>query len=128
MNAPKRLAFITGSHAYGTPTEKSDIDLVVRVTKETRDRLIDLLAVELTSDNEYGDGVLQIKTGKLNLIFALTDAQFDAWKNSTQKLIMQAPVTREQAVTLIAAALAKTDPITRDAIDDLFPLNLQGSV
>jgi predicted nucleotidyltransferase len=29
-------AFITGSHAYGKPNEKSDVDLVIQCDEETR--------------------------------------------------------------------------------------------
>lgn len=65
-------AFITGSRAYGTPTEKSDLDLVILTDEATKYDL------EKFSDEE---GV--IRFGKLNII-ATTDAlEYSVWKVGT---------------------------------------------
>ncbi len=52
-------AFITGSHAYGEPTEKSDIDLVVLVGEDDQSILAE------SDDNE---GIGSIHYSRLNLI------------------------------------------------------------
>lgn len=60
--ALQTTAFLTGSRSYGTPTDTSDVDLVVRVDRETRA----VLVAELTDDkidDEYGDGIAQFKVG-----------------------------------------------------------------
>lgn len=93
-------AFITGSHAYGKPHPESDVDLVLRVDEKTRANLVRLLAETGEVGDQYEAGVLQFKTGKLNLILCVTDAQYGAWKTGTDGLCALAPVTREQAVTL----------------------------
>ncbi len=62
-------SFITGSHAYGKPTSDSDIDLVIFVDQETKDKLIEL------SDT----GKMPCKFGKLNLIFATNEEEYGAW-------------------------------------------------
>lgn len=61
-------AFLTGSHVYGKPTVYSDIDLVIRVSPETKQELLEL-----------SGGGYQIKFGNLNLITATTDAEYDSW-------------------------------------------------
>ena len=91
-------AFLTGSHAYGTPTEKSDIDLVVLASQETIAKLEELLGI----DSDYGDGVGNLLIGKLNLILVGPEL-YEAWDKGTQLLIGQAPVTRKRAVEVLTA-------------------------
>jgi len=62
-------SFITGSHIYGKPTSDSDIDLVIFVNQETKDKLIEL------SDT----GKMPCRFGKLNLIFATNEEEYGAW-------------------------------------------------
>lgn len=62
-------SFITGSHAYGKPTSDSDIDLVIFVDQETKDKLIEL------SDT----GKMPCRFGKLNLIFTTNEEEYGAW-------------------------------------------------
>ena len=65
-------AFLTGSQIYGTPTEKSDIDLVVLMDDEDRMTLHSLVGdseevVPARQDfNGYGVGSLNLKFGRLN--------------------------------------------------------------
>lgn len=97
-------AFITGSHAYGTPHEKSDVDLVVRCDESTMLKLVELCAPALLDEEpKSGDGEThQFKVGKFNLIMCTTDARFEAWKKGTATLQVIAPVTREQACKMFA--------------------------
>ena len=100
-------AFLTGSHAYGTPHEDSDVDLVVRCDHATMITLVALFAPtrleEQERKKESGDGdTHQFRIGKLNLIICTTDARFEAWKKGTATLQVIAPVTREQACKMFA--------------------------
>lgn len=70
-------SFLTGSTVYGNPTEDSDVDLVVFVTPKTKEDLIAL------SDK----GKIPCKFGKLNLIFATTEQEWEAWKEATEECL-----------------------------------------
>lgn len=96
-------AFLTGSRAYGTPTPKSDWDLVVLVDHETAAKLKAEFAERGAS---YVDS---IRVGALNLILPTTRKRYDVWADGTQQLKARAPVTRDEAVELfqqLRAALA----------------------
>ena len=90
-------AFITGSHAYGTPTAESDVDLVVLAPAGVGDEVLTLLRPK--SETKY-EGVAQFVEGRLNLIM-LDVAEFEAWFDATRWLIAHRPVTRERAVEVI---------------------------
>ena len=93
-------AFITGSHAYGLPNERSDVDLVVMIDYDDARRLADLPGAECTGKDRYG--VPTIRFGNLNLICCCDDDKYHAWREGTRELISKAPVSREDAVrTLI---------------------------
>jgi predicted nucleotidyltransferase len=91
-------AFMTGSHVYGTPTEKSDIDLVVLMDPQELDRL------RVMSD--YGedrdsyvmarDGA-SLRFGSLNLIVVTTQEQFDAWARARVECQTLEPCDRDTA-------------------------------
>jgi hypothetical protein len=68
-------SFITGSHAYGNPGPKSDIDLVV---------MVDDLGEEIL--RKFSEGCRTVRFGKLNLIICCSESEFAAWKFSTDKL------------------------------------------
>jgi hypothetical protein len=93
-------AFLTGSHVYGTPHEKSDIDLVVMMTPDQLRRF-----VELIQDGE-GDGDIRydgveagacVRFGKLNLIVVTSKFDYQAWQTGTGELALRKPVTRDEA-------------------------------
>ena len=69
-------AFITGSHAYGTPDEDSDVDLVVLVQSgaNTDEKLREL------ADDPYSTPVMY---GDLNLIICTDPVQFTVWHAAT---------------------------------------------
>ena len=68
-------AFITGSHAYGTPTERSDVDIVLRVSADTAKQLR-----KLSSSDKI------VRFGKANLILVENDLEYAAWLLGTRDL------------------------------------------
>lgn len=103
-------AFITGSHAYGKPHDRSDVDLVLRVDDETRTKLVSLLHPGIT-DDDYSEGVLQFKVASLNLILCVTDEQYAQWLIGTQELCALAPVTRDFAVQTFKRIFGKPEQL-----------------
>ena len=90
-------AFITGSRAYGTPNEESDIDLVVFCSPDDAAKLWDLRGESQT-----------VRYGRLNLVvFSDTDSgrrNYARWKAVTDELREKAPVSRDEAVAAFQAA------------------------
>lgn len=87
-------AILTGSHAYGTTTPESDVDLVVLVDAETKDKLLAI-------------GGLPCRFGDLNLIPVTTQNELDCWKEATRRCIELAdsrlftlPFTRDDALEI----------------------------
>jgi hypothetical protein len=80
-------SFITGSHAYGTPTENSDVDLAIFCSEEDADFL--------WKASEDGPSV---RFGKMNLIIFTNERAYDRWKECTNNLISRRPVTRDEAI------------------------------
>ena len=87
-------AFITGSHAYGTPKEDSDIDLAVLVSEENASLLW------AHGINEAGS----IRFGKLNMVVFYNDENFYRWKKVNDALIKREPVTRDEAISAFQEA------------------------
>lgn len=92
----KRIPFITGSQIYGTPTSKSDIDIVVSGDWELEHCLF--------TKSEKGDGSLNpiIKFGKLNIIVAKSEDEYDAWWRARDRCIEEKPITRDRAIEIHA--------------------------
>jgi hypothetical protein len=99
-------AFMTGSQVYGTPTAKSDVDVVVLVEEDEADRWREVFGelglLGIDGDAASG-GDLSIRSGKINLIVETDPKEFEAWRTGTAELIGRAPVTREQAVQTLRA-------------------------
>lgn len=89
-------AFLTGSQAYGTPREDSDVDLAIVMTSA------DLALLRPLVDSTHGSNGASLRFGRLNLI-ALPADEFVAWKIATERAIAEKPVTRERAIELIEA-------------------------
>lgn len=79
-------SFVSGSHAYGTPTESSDIDLVVLVDNEQT-----IWSLKKKED-------ITPRFGNLNIIAFSNKDNFEKWRATTNLLKEKAPVTREEAV------------------------------
>ena len=74
-------AFITGSYAYGTPTETSDVDLVVYCDDPN-----DLSTIKLNFGNKQSQHMLPIRAGNLNIINCETPEEWSIWKYGTELL------------------------------------------
>lgn len=97
-------AFITGSQAYGTPTEESDVDLVILVDPKTLRFLMGAFGDIKEDDESYKDMTsAQFSIGTLNLILCQEVKHYRQWQRGTKTLKAMAPVTREQAVALFAS-------------------------
>jgi Nucleotidyltransferase domain len=92
-------AIISGSRAYGTPTEESDVDLVVRCSPDAADALCALFD---SGESRFYNGSAQVKVGKLNLL-CTTDQAFATWVYGTAKLKAKRPVERAEACRLFKA-------------------------
>lgn len=94
-----RVPFITGSHAYGTPNENSDVDLVVLMDESVMHNIKDLLEIpRIDPKTGYPN---PIYAGNLNIIAVHTDLEYDAWQNATNYLKSRRPVSREFAIAYI---------------------------
>lgn len=102
--------FLTGSHAYGTPREDSDVDLAVFVPAEDADKFRGLFASELRISNEgsYPNGCAY-RFGNLNLLVFSSEPHFNAWREATAELATRKPVTRSEAIKAIDNKLAIAD-------------------
>lgn len=98
-------AFLTGSRAYGTPREDSDIDLVVMMPASQLRRLNELIGEDADSEMRY-EGMKPgacVRFGKLNLIVVTGDEDYQAWREGTDELITRKPVTRDEACAVFKA-------------------------
>lgn len=93
----ERPAFITGSYAYGKPTKKSDIDLVVYLGEGGYEDLSDM-ADSLVTGFDNGDQypTPSLRFGKLNLICCHDEEAYDIWKEGTDQL---AKLSRRQTIS-----------------------------
>ena len=93
-------SFITGSYAYGRPTSKSDIDLVVFVDKDDLDKLNQIADKDhphSEDENYIIAGGTSLRFGKLNLIVCTIQLYFEIWREGTKRLKKKAPVSRDEA-------------------------------
>lgn len=95
---------LTGSHAYGKPSSKSDIDLVMLLTP-TELALFKKVADE---NSEYETLVIDqeaaLKFGNLNIIAVTDPVAFAVWQKGTAELRQKWPHhkrTRDEAVRLL---------------------------
>jgi hypothetical protein len=99
----ENMAFLTGSVAYGKPTEKSDVDLVLLMSKLDAEDLLEYADKGDTAPYSIGENTLwtQMRFGKLNLIICFDVRMYDTWKNGTKTLVKRSwtgSVTRDDAV------------------------------
>ena len=92
------MAFLTGSHAYGTPHDDSDVDLVVLVTEEDFEKIRNLAEGPKEMDDQYvKNGSCSLRFGNLNLLCFFSRERYKKWKETTKDLMKRAPVTRRFA-------------------------------
>jgi hypothetical protein len=92
-------AFLTGSRAYGMPTDASDIDIVILIEKQALCKIFELGPV--TEEDMHYDSAetgVTLRYENLNLIFVASLGQYDAWKKGTLELVKISPVSRDYAV------------------------------
>ena len=89
--------FLTGSRAYGTPTEDSDYDVVVSMSQELCDTLRPASEAEAP---DYPHSVA-LRFGKLNLICAVHPLMYEAWAVGTEKCMAEEPISRERAIEIM---------------------------
>lgn len=95
------MALLTGSRAYGTPNEYSDIDIVILVDVDTIDHLCK--TADEVDDNTSGDDDscnASVRFGRLNLICVIEPKDYQIWEEGTKQLVLRKPVTRDEAVRL----------------------------
>lgn len=95
-------AFITGSRAYGTPRENSDLDLGVVVSAETAKVL-----------RKMSESYHKVVFGQLNLVLFEDNSaglvRYHAWKEVNRFLKSIAPVTKDTAIKALDAAGCNKD-------------------
>lgn len=90
------MAFITGSHAYGTPTSDSDIDVVVFMSVGEAEKLTALHkaanAGRLQKHTAESGGLhsQSLRFGPLNLIVVTDRKWYESWRSVTRNLAEQA--------------------------------------
>lgn len=93
-------AMLTGSRMYGTPTDKSDLDLVIWVDPEEYailEQFADSITV-LEAPRKHNYPVSSMYFGRLNLIVVVEKWQYEVWVQGTNDLMQERPVSREEAV------------------------------
>ena len=94
-------AYLTGSHAYGTPRADSDVDLVVHIPLGHEAAVLLKNASHVCFD---GPSSMSLMFGRLNLIVFREIDEFDKWREVTDALASKAPVTRDEAVAAFDAS------------------------
>ena len=90
--------FVTGSHAYGTPRNDSDLDLVVMLTPGDLKVLQDRAPGAEMTDYPPSQIETSLRYGTLNLICCTTLEKWETWKRGTWELKKEAPVSHGTAV------------------------------
>lgn len=91
-------AFVTGSHAYGNPTEDSDIDLVIPGSVELHKYLKENITDDREAVRNESSDPFAILTGGIDIIIASTKEEYEFWRDGTMALIEQRPVSRKYAI------------------------------
>jgi predicted nucleotidyltransferase len=126
-------AFVTGSRAYGTPREDSDIDLVVMVSLRDMERLRDQHderpARDDDDEGEYPDvpDQAQLRFGRLNLLCVTQEDDYEAWRSGTEELIARSPVTRAEAVEVFDRKRAEVQA-AKDAANAVAMASIEAAV
>ena len=119
-------ALLTGSRVYGTPTEESDVDMVVLMEPSEAIDLALAIGMEVSRAGPNHYPGLQFKVGRLNLIVETDPGWFGVWVVGTAELVKQKPVKREAAVEFfkhlredlaarrLAAALARDGDVSAE--------------
>jgi len=112
-----RDPFITGSRIYGSPTEDSDLDMVIIAREHEWDFLV---------DNQGGK--FPVRYGKLNLILCRNSREYDSWKEARDLCIKRKnkigrPLTKDEACLIHDMVHEKNGWVKVKTKRDLFPSN-----
>ena len=97
----EHLPFITGSRVYGSPTEDSDLDIVIRCDRYVA-AVLESLIGKCSSD--YDHESVSVQCGRINLHLCTTDREYDRWRLGTRSCEVVAPIDRETAKKLMRVA------------------------
>jgi hypothetical protein len=97
----ERQPFLTGSRVYGTPTENSDLDVVVRCDQYVM-AAIEALVGKSAAD--YDHESISVQCGPVNLHLCASDAEYDRWQQGTRSCAVVAPIDRDTAKKLLRVA------------------------
>ncbi len=99
-------SFLTGSRAYGTPREDSDVDLAVLCGCPVALQNLTRYADRAGGSPNGREGVTLVY-GRLNLLLFANPQTFEAWRIATNSLSARGPVSRDEAVLEIGKELGK---------------------
>lgn len=97
-------AFVTGSRAYGKPSDRSDIDLVVFCEDEAIETLYAVVNGVAGEESDGGPENGSFMAGRVNLICTSCPITFAVWKEGTETLkrraeIEERHITRKEAIS-----------------------------
>jgi hypothetical protein len=98
-------AFLTGSHRYGIPHEKSDVDVCCKVSQP---ELVVLGKLYGSPTWNTENVTCNCRIGNLNLIAAASQPFFDTWEQVTDTLEASKPVTKAQAIQAFNVSMQET--------------------
>ena len=117
---------ITGTQAYGPTNPDSDLDIVIK-----HKDVLDIAAFlndhnikwyRTKSQDEYGDNggfYFNLATIKVNIVIATDDADFDLWKERTEKM-KKLPEIPDRQVRLNAFNSALPIDDLKKIVNDMF--------
>lgn len=104
-------SYITGSRAYGTPREDSDIDLVIAVNEHDY-RLLWAFADKDQKRLDYG----KLNLVAFNLDLPEESARFERWLKVHESLVARKPVTKDEAIAAFREADAEKGYVIKELI------------
>lgn len=92
--------FFTGSRVYGSPTTRSDVDLVLLCSAAEFATLKQAKGSDLGSGYPDSSRSKSLRFDKLNLIATPHQDVFDAWREARDRCMAEAPCSRDRAVEI----------------------------
>jgi hypothetical protein len=98
---------------YGTPTECSDLDVVIRCDPYV------IAAIEAavgSSATDYDHESISVQCGRVNLHLCASDREYDRWRQGTRSCEVVAPIDRDTAMKMM-----RVSGVDRGAVRDRGP-------
>lgn len=86
-------AFFGGSRVYSIPREDSDLDLVMKVSKE----MLPVLALMADDVHKWSETNTSYRFGNLNIIAVTTLKEYFQWAAGRKECFDNRPVTKDEA-------------------------------